>query len=486
MNFIRSLLFIVLSFIILGAVSPAAAQDAPEVTLNEAFADYPFAILFNLVASHTVEIESVTLIYGLNGRSCQQGSVRQDIDVSQRTNVFALWTWDLSQSGALPPGVSLWWEWELMDVDGNLFTIERQETVIEDNNHDWRSARSGDVTVNWYVGDNSFGQALLREATDSLTRLEDELGLPAIEPVSLWFYPSASAVQQVIFDVPEWTGGVAYPEYNATVLGVAPGELEWAGRIVPHELTHLVEGMLTFNCRGVRLPTWLSEGLARYAEGDLEPADVAQVELALQGGRLPTLRSLSNGFSAFSDSASLAYAQSGQVVKYLIDTYGTQQMNDLLLTIQSGQTIDEALLTVYGLDTNAVDAAWRTAVGFAPTPTAAADAASLQATPTQIATIALGGVPVLESPTPLPSETPPPTESATPTPTASHTPATEDTAVPQELAQAATPEADTGTEEMPAPAPDPAPPNWLWWGGGMAAVLLAAVFFLRQREKGDA
>ena len=483
MKIFRSRFFIVLFSILLAPAFSVFAQESPEVTINEVVADYPFTIHFELFATHSVEIESVTLVYGLNGRSCQQSSIRQQVATPESTTVFAFWAWDLFESGALPPGVTVWWEWELLDVEGNLFTIERQEQLIEDNNHDWRSARSGDVSVYWYVGDNSFGQTLLREATDSLERLDTELGLPAIEPVSLWFYPTASAVRQVIFDVPEWTGGVAFPEYNVTVLGVGPGELDWASRIVPHELTHLVEGMLTFNCRGTRLPTWLSEGLARYGEGELAPSDVTQVELALQSGRLPTLRSLSNGFSAFSDSASEAYAQSGHAVKYLVDTYGAEQMNDLLLTIQSGQTIDDALLTVYGLDTNGVDAAWRTAVGYAPTPTSEADAVLLDATPTQIATVALGGVPLLDTPTPLPSETPTPTETLPPTATATETPTATDTAVAQEVAQVATPATADNEEDVPVTEPDSATQSWIWWGGGVTGLLLLAALFLRARQQ---
>lgn len=481
MKCFRSLFFILLSFILLSNTFPVSAQDSPEITFNEAMIRYPFSVNFQLFLDHDVDIESVTLIYGLNGRSCQQGSVRQPIELTGSATSFVFWDWFLADSGALPPGVTVWWEWEIVDEVGNTFMIDRKEALIEDNNHDWQSAQSGNVTVYWYLGDHNFGQLLLNEATDSLDRLENELGLPATEPVALWFYPTATDVRKVIFNVPEWAGGVAFPEYNATVLGVAPGETDWAGRIIPHELTHLVEGMLTFNCRGVSLPTWLSEGLARYAEGDPVPEEVAQIELALQNGRLPTLRSLSEGFSAYTDSASDAYTQSGQVVKYLIDTYGTKSMNDLLLTMQAGQLVDEALMTVYGLDTNGVDAAWRTAVGFAPTPTAEADALSLQATPTQIATVALGGVPLLDTPTPLPSETPIATQTFTPVPTPTHTPTAAETAVAEQIAELTTPE-PTATETAAAVDAEESVASWIWWGGGTAVLLLVAALILLRRR----
>ncbi len=481
MKIYRSLFLFVVTVFILGATQTAIAQNPPEISRNEVRVEYPFLIRFEMFATHQRQIESVTLVYGLNGRSCQQGSARQEVDVFASSSVFAIWEWDLSQSGALPPGVTVWWQWEMVDSLGNQFTSERQEKLIEDENHDWQSARSGDVTVHWYVGNSSFGQSLLREATSSLARLDNELGLPTVEPVALWFYPAASDVRQVIFDVPEWTGGVAFPEYNVTVLGVAPGELDWAARIVPHELTHLVEGMLTFNCRGIRLPTWLSEGLARYAEGEADEAEVAQVELALQNGRLPTLLSLANGFSAFTDSASSAYTQSGQVVQYLIDTHGAAQMNTLLQTIQSGQTIDMALTTVYGLDTNSLDAAWRTAIGYEPTPTSEADAIALQATPTQVATISLGGVPLLDTPTAVPTETPLPTETRPPSATPTTLPT--DTAVPNEVAQASTPSAPESKPDSNV-VPEATMPVWVWWAGGGVVLLAGLVLFFRVRQRG--
>jgi hypothetical protein len=243
--------------------------------------------------------------------------------------------------------------------------------------------------------------------------------------------------------------------------------------------------MLTFNCRGIRLPTWLSEGLARYAEGEADEAAVAQVELALQIGRLPTLRSLADGFSAFSDSASLAYTQSGQVVQYLIDTHGAAQMNTLLQTIQSGQPIDAALTAVYGLETNSLDAAWRTAVGYEPTPTSEADAIALQSTPTQVATIALGGVPLLDTPTAVPTETPPPTETPLPSATPTATPTMADTAVPDEVAQVNTqsvPESEPEAELVP----DESMPGWIWWGSGAAVLLIGLILFFRVRQRGGA
>ena len=38
----------------------------------------------------------------------------------------------------------------------------------------------------------------------------------------------------------EWTGAVAYSDYNIILTAVSTGNLEWAKRALPHEVTHLI------------------------------------------------------------------------------------------------------------------------------------------------------------------------------------------------------------------------------------------------------
>jgi hypothetical protein len=153
------------------------------------------------------------------------------------------------------------------------------------------------------------------------------------------------------------------------IIGMPPGNIQWARDVIPHEITHLVVGTLVFNCQGLTLPTWLSEGLAMYSEG-IYSADAELVYRALDEGELPDLRTLANGFSAYSDSANLAYAQSGLIVTYLLDTYGPEAMSELLAAIQGGQLTDEALRAVYGYDTAGIDQAWRALLGYGEMPIA--------------------------------------------------------------------------------------------------------------------
>jgi hypothetical protein len=219
------------------------------------------------------------------------------------------------------------------------------------------------------------------------------------------------------------------------IIGVGPNELDWAGSIIPHELSHLVVDALVFNCHGVQLPTWLSEGLAETSEGPLTDEQRDLVISALEEDRLPSLNSLAGSFSAFGNSAHLSYLQSAAVLQYMIEEYGSEQLARLLAVMQAGEHIDPALEQVYGFDTQGLDAAWRASLGFSaesdspvneivpPTstqvPTLAPIVPLFQATPSITPTATKESVTPTTEPTPRPiSPTTTPTSLASPQPPA--------------------------------------------------------------------
>ncbi|MEM9776721.1 MAG: peptidase MA family metallohydrolase, partial [Chloroflexota bacterium] len=370
------------------------------VTENESVSvSFPDSITFEIEASGESIIDKATLIYGTNGRSCQNTGSKQVIEFDPGQSVDLAWEWELKRSGSLPPGAEIWWEWQIEDEAGNVFTTERQTQLVEDERFDWTTLESNGLLVNWVEGDQAFGESILEIADESLSLIASDMGVPRPENINVWVYPSSDDVQEALVYSPEWAGGIAFPNYGITILGIAPDQEEWKSQVVPHELVHLVVGELMFNCYGVWLPTWLNEGLARYGERNIESRDLSQFQSVLEAGELPPLKTLAVSFSAFGADASVSYTQSYIIVKYLIDTYGSDKMAELLNTVKSGNRIDAALEMVYGFDTAELDAEWRGTTGFAATPTLEADA--IDETPTAVPTLAL--VNPLES---LPTSTP--------------------------------------------------------------------------------
>ncbi|OGO18476.1 MAG: hypothetical protein A2Z15_07915 [Chloroflexi bacterium RBG_16_50_11] len=159
----------------------------------------------------------------------------------------------------------------------------------------------------------------------------------------------------------EWTGGVAFSQYGTIAIGIgtSQGELDWGKRTIAHELTHLVVNQVTSNPYNY-LPNWLNEGLAMTSEGELELSFVLALSSAEAEDRLISVRSLSSPFSTYADQAVLAYAESYEIVFYLIDKYGREKMFELLHTFKQGSGYDEALLKVYGFNMDELNSLWQT------------------------------------------------------------------------------------------------------------------------------
>ena len=81
-----------------------------------------------------------------------------------------------------------------------------------------------------------------------------------------------------------------------------------------------------------------------------------------------TLRSLSSPFPADPMEANLAYGQSGAVVKFIIDSYGTEAMAHLLEIFSEGAIYDEALQEALGVDTDGLDNVFRASLELSTLP----------------------------------------------------------------------------------------------------------------------
>jgi hypothetical protein len=344
---------------------PALAQSPLIVQTDRADLDFPNSITFFIKATSVDSVDEVYLEYGTNARSCVQGVARQEAELLTGGTFQASWEWDFKNSGSLPPGAEVWWQWEVRTAAGQSMRTERQTLVIEDPSLTWQRIENDQVLVVWSDGNQAFGRRILDLATRSLDELAEEAGLRPDGKVRLTIYPSFESLRRAALFLPEWTGGVAFPEYGVTILGIPVDySNDWMEDVVPHELAHLVTGERVFNCLGVGIPTWLSEGLSVYSETPFSAVDSEQVQTALERKTLPPLRNLAGGFPANAEATTQAYAQSGEVVRYLIKEYGAENMAKLLATIQSGKRINQALQEVYGFDTDGLDRAWRAALGF--------------------------------------------------------------------------------------------------------------------------
>lgn len=337
--------------------APVAAAIQPQLIESKAYVGFPQTIDFYLEAQSDEDIVDVRLMYHVERESFAEIFNETFINIAHPdTGVDLSWTWNLRTVGGLPPGTELSYWWRITDDGGDVLETEPQYLVVADANRNWQMITKGQITLLWYEGGQDFAAELMEAAQDGLAQLREDTGTSLREPVEIYIY-TVDDVHQVLLSAQEWTGGQAFPRYDKIVIGVEPFILDWGKRTVVHELTHLVTHQMTYNPYG-DLPTWLNEGLSMYAEGDLEPEFKTYFNEAKANDSLLSVRSLASPFSSFGEISYVSYAESYEIVKYLIDEYGRDKMFSLLDIFKEGSTGDEALLAVYGFDMDGLNGLW--------------------------------------------------------------------------------------------------------------------------------
>jgi len=393
-------LMISLLLISLAFTAPTRASAAPDADVinDQPILNFPDSLTFHAALESVQPINSIILEYGTNELTCGTVIAKAFPQFTPGTTVNAKWTWEMRQSGSLPPGATIWWRWRYTDKSGQEYVSTQKTITWLDSKHDWQTVTSGFINLHWYSGNQAFAQDLLNAAETGLARLQNDAGLQADSPIDLYIYANSDDMKDAILYEPSWTGGMAFSDHNIVIIGISQRDLEWGRVTIAHELTHVLVGHLTFSCLG-DVPTWLNEGLAVFSEGGLDPASESQLNDAISSDQLLSVRSLSGGFSEVPDRAYLSYSQSYSIVKFLIETYGQDKMNSLLIALRDGTTIDDALLEIYGFNVEGLEDAWRDAIGAAPQ--AASTQPTVQPTPTFVPTyVPYAGAPLAVTPTP--------------------------------------------------------------------------------------
>jgi len=388
----------------------ASASSLADVSNDKATLDFPNTISFHADITSPAKITSVVLEYGDQQDTCGTVIAKAYPQFTPGNSVSVDWTWDMHQSGSMPPGAQIWWRWRITDETGKE-TVSNQQTVTWlDSKHNWQMLTDTDLRLHYYNISQPHAQDLLDAAKTSLARNLQQAGLKPNGTMDIYIYASYQDLQDAVLYEPSWLGGQAFPDFNITIVGLSGNDSQYDRNVVIHELTHVLVGHLTFTCLG-GVPQWLNEGLAVYSEGPLDSASQSQLDQAIKDDTLLTVRSISGAFSAEYGKATLSYAESDSLVNYLLQTYGQPKMTALLMSLRDGNTIDEALTSTYGFNVDGLEDAWRKSIGAAPRTNAQPTAVP---SPTIVPTIMpVSGAPLAITPTPFNFPTPSPSSTGT-------------------------------------------------------------------------
>lgn len=134
--------------------------------------------------------------------------------------------------------------------------------------------------------------------------------------------------------------------------GATVQEFIHSGPLV-HEYTHLIFDYITNG----NYPRWFTEGLAQYIEYKVNGYEW-QTRTNQLTGKLYTMEELEKNFDNLSDQ-SLAYRESLAAIRYIGEVHGKSKLQDVIVAMKAGQSMETALQRNIGLTKQTFALAWQ-------------------------------------------------------------------------------------------------------------------------------
>ena len=205
-------------------------------------------------------------------------------------------------------------------------------------------------------------EAIARDAQDFRARLASDLGQPVLDHVLVRV--ARNPVQMADL-APEgappfgYAVGMAYPSIHLILMSMlAPDTWEAPdlGETLRHELTHMA---LEEAVAGHHIPRWFNEGLAIHESGEFWGKRFRVLwDATVSHGLLP-LAALDRGFPSEGSEVSIAYAESADVVRFLMRDDDRTRFGSLVERMRRGTSFDRALEDAYDTDLRKLEYEWR-------------------------------------------------------------------------------------------------------------------------------
>ncbi len=206
--------------------------------------------------------------------------------------------------------------------------------------------------------------AQLDARADRATRdLARTLGFDTFPQVDVWLLPEVDDYFEYHDRpdrAPKWAIGLSFSDKqtvivarNPSVPGSSAPDLE---KTFVHELAHV--GM-DIAREGGHVPRWFNEGFALMHADEWTQERSDKLSRAASTESLMPMADLNRDFPAHHNVASLAYAQSFHMVRYMSSQHGEDVFARILEQIRSDRSFQEAVESTTGQSMAALEGAWR-------------------------------------------------------------------------------------------------------------------------------
>jgi hypothetical protein len=209
-------------------------------------------------------------------------------------------------------------------------------------------------------------EPLVKEAEEFRTQLASDLGQPVLHDVRVRV---ARNPEQMAALAPrgippfEYAVAMAYPSLRVILLSLQAPE-SWEAPDLPevfrHELTHVA---LTDGVAGQHIPRWFDEGFAIHESGEFPWKRRGLLWDAAVYKHFIPVSELDRSFPDAGSQVGLAYAESADLVRFLMRDGDRARFGSLVQRVRNGVAFDRALEDAYGSNTRILEYQWREEVG---------------------------------------------------------------------------------------------------------------------------
>lgn len=339
--------------------APAQAAGGSIQVLSESRrVEFPGGLSFSLTAQGDADIVEVRFFYRLLGSHVWSYAYPE---FSPGALVSA--NLELSTGGPdyLPPSAELEYYYVLSDARGNVTQTAPRVVEYSDHRYQWERAHIGGLQLLYHGVSQSRVDAVSRTVDSGIARILGLLDMDSFRPVKGVVYNGFEEAapgfpnQSETLTEAQVFGGYAFPSSGVFVaIGFNP-------RIIVHETAHLLLDQ-ALGRYALPLPAWLNEGFASY----VEPGSAPYSGKSLSPGSLPL--SAMNSISGTPDEIPGFYRKAESVVAFMIDSYGVERFQSLLLELSQGRPVEEALVKAYGFGLSELDSRWASDGGGSSSP----------------------------------------------------------------------------------------------------------------------
>jgi hypothetical protein len=203
---------------------------------------------------------------------------------------------------------------------------------------------------------------LENEAPRFKAELSELLGKPVLSKVRVRIGRTAGEMETLAprgARVPKYAAGVAFSELGLVLLTASPrypGASHDLTEVFRHELAHVA---LHDSVGRRRVPRWFNEGFAIFVSKEEQNARLQSLWTATLSGHLIPFAELTRSFPEDDLTASVAYAQAADLVRFLLRTGEEHRFGSLVRRLGRGQDFEAALGDAYSTDMFTLEKDWK-------------------------------------------------------------------------------------------------------------------------------